>query len=86
MSLDLFVDTVEGVRLVVGHVGSGLVCADGDPMSVRSRELPPKSDVIDLSCLRPKVRGEVQCEMGDGREGNNPKKYTHYHILKSLLF
>lgn len=68
------VDLVEETVLVVRYVRPGFVIADGHAVMMCLKELAAQANVVDLGAVRAEVAGEVQRQMMDRIERDDPVK------------
>lgn len=92
--MDLLMNLIESAALVVGRIRLTLVVADRHPMIMGRREFTAQSDVVDASRWVTKVGGEIERQMVNAGELDDPsdrkrklqKEERCYYLFVEIKF
>lgn len=72
---------IEEILLVIGHVRARFVIADGHAVVMCLEELATQADVVDLGGVAPEIGWEVQGQVVDRVEGDDPGTRINWDLI-----
>lgn len=72
--MNLLVDLVKEAALVIRHIRTRFIIADGHAMVMCLEKLPPQANVINPGAVTAEITGKVQGQMMDRIESDHPVK------------